>query len=127
MKRLTLATLISFAAMTTNVYALGSIDHSVQASKHAALAVTEGVASTAMVASAVIAVPVIVVGAASVAVGNVVVKAGESMANAAVHSSNHLHNHTPTHKTRTLVITQKTITADPAPDKVIVIQTETQH
>jgi len=125
MKRLTLAILFSLTAITTGVQAEGSTYHSGQASKHTALAISEGAASTAKVASAAVAVPVVIVGGASLVAGSVLVEAGDSLANSAANSSKHHHTHV--HKKTTLIITEKTITADPAPDKVIVIQTETKH
>ena len=97
------------STMSHVVWAEGSTYHSGQASKHSVLAVTEGLASTAAVGSAVVAVPVISVGAASVATGSMIAEAGESIAKS--HA-----NHGP------LVITERTITVDPAPDQVIIIQ-----
>ncbi len=122
MKRLTLAILFSLTAITTSVQAEGSVHHSGQASKHTALAFSEGAASTAKVASAAVAVPLVVVGSASVVAGSVLVEAGDAFADSANHASHHKH----VQQTKTLVITEKTITADPAPDKVIVIQTKTE-
>ncbi len=90
----------------------GSAQHSGQASKHSVLAVGHGVLSTVKVASAVVAVPVVVAGIVMVTAGTASIQTAASIANKA---SIHKH-HGP------LVITETTITADPAPDKAIVIQ-----
>ena len=88
----------------------GSAQHSGQASKHSVLAVGHGALSTVKVASAVVAVPV--AGSVMVTAGMASIQTAASIANKA---SIHKH-HGP------LVITETTITADPAPDKAIVIQ-----
>ena len=100
---------ILLSAFSFGVFAEGSTHHSGQASKHSVLAVTEGLAGSAKVGSAVVAVPVLSAGAVSLAAGSMVVEAGESIAES--HA-----NHGP------LVITERTITVDPAPDQVIIIQ-----
>lgn len=77
-----------------------AIEHSVKASKHSVLAVSNGVGSVALVASAVVAVPVIVVGSAIAHSGQVVSGAID-------------HHH------QALEITEITITVDPAPNRAI--------
>lgn len=115
MKRFTTAMLLIMSMTTLQANAEGSSYHSGQASKHSALAASEGAASTAKVASAAVAVPVLVVGAASVVAGSAAVAVGDSIADSARRS--HLHKHH--HHHQTIVITERTITADPAPSKVI--------
>ncbi|MDT0596295.1 hypothetical protein [Glaciecola petra] len=96
----------------------GSVEHSGQASKHSVLAITDGVGSITKVSSAVVASPVLVVGGLSLAAGSAVNSAGESLANNAQNVSGHHHGHN-----KALVITEITITADPAPN--VVMQTPT--
>jgi hypothetical protein len=54
---------------TTPSYGATSAQHTSQASKHSALAVKEGVVSTAKVASVAVAVPLVVAGGTSLALG----------------------------------------------------------
>ncbi len=118
MKKCLLALMGSSILFASSVSA-GAVDHSVQASTHSGLAVSEGLASTAMVASAVVAVPVVVVAGSSLVAASVVVEAGDALADSARHSHSHHHHH------RTLVITERTITAGPAP-KVVMKNTDNQ-
>ena len=83
-------------------------EHSGLASKHSALAASHTVTSTAEVASAVVAVPLVSVGAVSLATGSALVATGEAMADAIDNCD------VP------LVVTDKVITLDPAPDKVVI-------
>lgn len=102
MKKLTslkTSALLILSLTSSAVMADNSAQHTSKAVKHSALAVTHGVASTAKVASAVVAVPLIVAGSASLA-------AGTSIAASSV-------NHGP------LIITEKTITVDPAPKMIM--------
>ena len=112
MKLTTIALLFTFSVSSLTVQAEGSVQHSGQASKHSVLALGHGALSTAKVASAVVAVPLVVAGSVALTAGAASVQAGVSNADSV---SNHNH-HAP------LVITETTITADPAPNKVIVIQ-----
>ena len=91
--------LLILSLASTAVIADNSAQHTSKAVKHSALAVTHGVASTAKVASAVVAVPLIVAGSASLAVGTSIAAS--------------------TAKGGPLVITEKTITVDPAPKMVM--------
>ena len=92
----------------------GSVEHSGQASKHSVLAVTDGVGSVTKVGSAVLASPVLVVGGASLAAGSAITSAGESMARGAKNASGHHHQ-----TSNALIVTEMTITADPAPNHVM--------
>jgi hypothetical protein len=114
MKRLTTALLLTLSLLSNVTFAKDSVHHSGQASKHSAIAASQGLASTATVASAVFAVPAIVAVGASVVAGSVIVEVGEGISDSvkASHASSHTHHHT-------LIITERTITADPAPNKVI--------
>ncbi|QHJ13041.1 hypothetical protein FX988_03299 [Paraglaciecola mesophila] len=98
--------------------AAGSVQHSAQASKHSALAVTEGVASTAKVASVAVAAPLIVTGGISLVTGSVIAQAADSI------KSNHgSHKHADKNtEVEPLVISDTTVTVDPAPNQVIIIQ-----
>ena len=89
--------------LSTTVMADDSVDHASEASKHSALAGVGSLQATASVASAVVAVPVLLSGATIVAVG----ESGE-----AIHNSMEPAN-------KPLKITDKVITADPAPVVVI--------
>ncbi len=112
MKLTTIALIFTFSITSVAAQAENSIQHSGQASKHSVLAVSHGALSTAKVASAVVAVPLVVAGSVALTAGAASIQTGASIADSA---SKHKH-HSP------LVITEITITADPAPNKVIVIQ-----
>ncbi|MDP5031571.1 MAG: hypothetical protein NWQ54_16720 [Paraglaciecola sp.] len=106
---------LSLSCSTFTLHAEGSVNHSAQASKHSVLAVTEGVASTAKVASVVVAAPLVIAGGASLATGSLIAESGNKI------KSSHAHQ-------GPLVISETTVTADPAPNQVIIIQnTTTQH
>ena len=113
MKRVIPTILISLTTLAFNAHAEGASHHSGQASKHSVLASTHTLASTAEVASAVVATPLIVAGGVSLVAGSVVLEAGSSVAKSHAH-------HGP------LVITEKTVTADPAPNQVIIINNNEQ-
>ena len=115
MKFTTIALVFTFSITSINsvtVRAESSAQHSGQASKHSVLAVGHGVLSTAKVASAIVAVPVVVAGSVMVTTGTASIQTAASIVDK---SSIHRH-HGP------LVITEITITADPAPDKATVLQ-----
>ena len=99
----------TLSCTTLAVHAEGSAHHSGQASKHSALALTKGLASTAKVASVAVAAPLIVVGGASLVTGSVIAYSGKKVASS--------HAHRPP-----LVISETTVTADAAPNQVIIIQ-----
>ncbi|MEP4891141.1 MAG: hypothetical protein ABJV04_14035 [Aliiglaciecola sp.] len=116
MKRVTSALIMILSMASLNTQAAGSAHHSGQASKHTALAASEGVASTAKVASVALVTPVIVAGGVSLVAGSVVAEAGDALSDGlkSSHASSHHHHHQ-----HTLIITEHTITADPAPSQVI--------
>lgn len=100
---------LTLSCSTVVAHAEGSANHSDQASKHSALAVAEGAVSTAKVASVAVAAPVLVVGGASLVTGSVIAESANKV------KTSHIH-HGP------LEISDTTVTADPAPNQVIVIQ-----
>ena len=107
MKLTTIALIFTLSITSVAVKAEGSTQHSGQASKHSVLAAGHGAVSTAQVASAVVAVPLVVAGSVALSAGAASVQTGASIANSA---SSHTHH-------GSLVITETTITADPAPNK----------
>lgn len=112
-KKIVVLTSLSILSLPSFAEA-GSVEHSGQASKHSVLAITDGVGSVTKVGSAVVASPVLVVGGLSLAAGSAVNSAGESLANNAQNVSGHHHS-----QNNKLVVTEITITADPAPNIVM--------
>ena len=117
---LMLTALLSSALLTHSALADDSINHSGKASKHSALAASEGLATTASVASAVVAVPVVLTGS--------VVVAGSALTESVVDESTHAlhrasHQSSVAHN-QPLVITETIITADPAPNQVVTTKTK---
>ena len=112
---LMLTALLGSALLTHSVMADDSTDHSGKASKHSALAASEGLATTASVASAVVAVPVILTGSAVVA-GSAVAESVIDESSRSIHGASH---HFSVDNNQPLVITEIIITADPAPNKVV--------
>ena len=104
----------------TGLHAEGSVGHSAQASKHSVLALTEGVASTAKVASVAVAAPLIVVGGVSLVTGSVIAESGDSIKYRYANS----HTSKPA-KVTPLVISEIPVAVDPAPNQVILIQNTT--
>ncbi|WP_339724214.1 hypothetical protein [uncultured Paraglaciecola sp.] len=111
MKFTTIALVFTLCITTITAQAEGSTHHSGQASKHSVLAVSHGAVSTAKVASAAVAVPLMVAGSVALTAGAASVKTGTSIGDLASRPAHH----------GPLVITETTITADPAPNKVLVI------
>jgi len=92
--------------LATSTFAADSAHHTSQAGKHSALAVSHGAASTAKVASAVVAVPLIAAGSVMQGTGALSGSAGNAlMANAKNKGE--------------LKVTEITITADAAPQDVM--------
>lgn len=94
----------------------GSVYHSGQASKHSALAIAHGVGSSAKVASAVIAIPIIASGTVSVAAGSASILAGNAIANSGAGASDKLSWDT---HAGPIQVTEIIITSDPAPNVVL--------
>ena len=112
---LMLTALLSSALLSHSAMADDSIDHSGKASKHSVLAASEGLATTASVASAVVAVPVVLTGSVVVA-GSAVNESARNLHRAS-HQSSVAHD-------QPLVITETIITADPAPNQVVTTKTK---
>jgi len=108
MKLLTSLLPLTLALSSAQVYAQDSTQHASQANKHSALAVSHGAASGAKVASAAVAVPLIVAGSAGVASA----AGGSALLDSAT-------------KPAPLPVTEVTITADPAPNQAMQIKTQT--
>lgn len=100
---------LSLCCSSLALHAEGSVKHSAQAGKHSVLAVTDGVASTAKVASVVVAAPLMLAGGASVVTGSAIAQSGNKI------TSSHAHQ-------GPLVISDTTVTADPAPNQIIIMQ-----
>ncbi|WP_339767414.1 hypothetical protein [uncultured Paraglaciecola sp.] len=116
MKLINTLVAITLTFSVTGLHAQGSVHHSAQASKHSALALTEGVASTAKVASVAVAAPLVVAGGLSLVTGSVIAESADSVKKS--HVSNPI-------KATPLVISDTTVTVDPAPNQVILIQNTT--
>lgn len=112
---LMLTALLGSAFLIHPAIADDSINHSGKASKHSALAASEGLATTASVASAVAAAPVILTGSVVVA-GSAVV---ESAIDESTHNIHRASHQSSVDNNKPLVITETIITADPAPNKVV--------
>ncbi|WP_281560330.1 hypothetical protein [Thalassomonas sp. RHCl1] len=99
---------LTLALSSTPIYAQDSAQHTSKAGKHSALAVSHGAASSAKVASAAVAVPLLVVGSAGVAS----VAGGSALIDSAT-------------KPKPLTVTEVTITADPAPNQAMQTKRQT--
>ena len=97
MKLLTTITIV-ISLCSTSAIAADSVNHASKASKHSVLAGSHAAVSTAKIASAVVAIPLVVAGSTGVASVN----AGKGLMTSAVGGD-------------PLPITDKTITADPSP------------
>ncbi|GGF68377.1 hypothetical protein [Alteromonas lipolytica] len=109
-----ICTLIASLVMSHSAMAADSVDHSGQASKHSVLASVEGVSTTAAVASAVVAAPVIVTGLSVVSAAEASHKSVKAL------HAKHVEN------TKPLTITTRVITRDPPPSEVVIEQTVNQ-
>ena len=109
----TLLILMLSAVICQNAFADDSVNHSGKASKHSVLASSGSLTTTASVASAVVAVPVI-------ATGSVMVASGNALAESAEDSKR---RHREAHTAEPIEITETINTVDPAPNKVKVTTT----
>ena len=94
--------ILAMLVTTTHAFADGSSKNASKASKHSVLAIAHGTAFSAKVASGVIAVPLLVVGSVGIASA----QAGTALMKNAVENA-------------PLVITEITVTADPAPEVIM--------
>lgn len=100
------ALILLTSLIVTPTFATDSVHHTSQAGKHSALAVSHGAASTAKVASAVVAVPLIVAGSVMQGAGKLSGSAGNALMENATNKGE-------------LKVTEITITADAAPQDVM--------
>lgn len=111
--------------LATPTFAADSTHHTSQAGKHSALAVSHGAKSTATVASAVVAVPVVVVGGAMLGTGVVSAAAGSEKIGSTVAVAGAVGISTAANavnsigKSDKLLISDVTVTADPAPQQAM--------
>lgn len=106
MKTLSKLIITTLIPLSLTVNAEPSSHHASKASKHSALASGHGLASTAQVASGVVAVPLLAIGS----VGVVASAAADELLDAASHK-----HHTHKHRPAKLEITEVTITVDRSP------------
>lgn len=112
MKTLSSLTCIALLLASASTYAEPSSNHASKASKHSALAVSHGVAGSAQVASAAVAVPLIVG-------GGVVLSAGLASAAAVDELSDVSSRKVSRVKHVELEVTEVTITVDAPPAQAI--------
>jgi len=111
--------------LATSTFAADSAHHTSQAGKHSALAVSHGAKSTAKVASAVVAVPVAIAGGAMLGTGIASAAVGSKKVGSTVALTGALGISAAAKaidsvgKDDKLLISDVTITADPAPQKVM--------
>ncbi|REL37260.1 hypothetical protein DXX92_01555 [Thalassotalea euphylliae] len=96
-------------------FAEPSTNHGSKASKHSALALSHGAAGSAQVASAVVAVPLLVGGSVAVSAGVASVELAEGMSDAATSSARSVKHHHPVE----LEVTEITITVDRSPTEAM--------
>ncbi len=111
MKTLSYLTCAGILLTSFSSFAEPSSNHSAKASKHSALAVSHGVAGSAQVASAVIAVPLVVGGSVALSAGAASVELGEGLSKVASSNANHVRKVQPV----ALEVTEITITVDRSP------------
>ncbi|WP_182440169.1 hypothetical protein [Colwellia sp. RSH04] len=124
-----IAVMLLAASLTTNAVAADSAQHTSKAGKHSALAVSHGAASTAKVAAAVVAVPVAVSGGAMLGTGVVSAGAGSDKVGSQIATSGAATMSAAAQTVQSikfehkdedeLIISDITITADPAPATVM--------
>ncbi len=100
------ALLLMSSLLVSPAFAADSGQHISKAGKHSALAVSHGTASTAKVASAVVAVPLIATGSVIVVAGTMSAEAGSKLMESRSHNDE-------------IIISDITITADPSPQEAM--------
>lgn len=115
MKALSYLTCSAILFSSLTVFAEPSSNHSGKASKHSALALSHGVAGSAQVASAAVAVPLIVGGSVALSAGAASVELAEGLSKVASSKVE------KTNQTQVVVleVTEITITADRSPAKAM--------
>lgn len=112
MNVLSYVTCVAVLLTSFSSFAEPSSEHSGKASKHSALAISHGVAGSAKVASAAVAVPLVVTGSVALSAGAASVELGEGLSKVASSNVNKAQN-------LELEITEITITAERSPAEVM--------
>ena len=115
MKTLTYLTCVSVLLTSFATFAEPSANHSSKASKHSALALSHGVAGSAQVASAAVAIPLLVTGSVALSAGAASVALAEGLSDATTSKARKVQ---PA-KHVALEVTEITITVDRSPDQAI--------
>jgi hypothetical protein len=118
MKVLSYITCVSVLLTSLTSFAEPSTEHASKASKHSALALSHGAAGSAQVASAAIAVPLVVGGSIALSAGAASIEAGKGVAK--VISSKASNEKKP--QTIELDVTEITITVDRSPAETMKIE-----
>lgn len=111
MKTLSYVSCVAMLLTSFSSLAEPSSNHSGQASKHSALAASHGVAGSAQVASAAVAVPLVVGGSVALSAGAASVAVGEGLSDIASTSAHKVKHSHPVE----LEVTEITITVDRSP------------
>jgi len=111
MKTLSYITCFALGLASFSSFAEPSTEHSGKASKHSALAASHGVAGSGQVASAAVAVPLVVGGSLALSVGAASVEAGAELSKVASSKTSHVKQT----RSRALEVTEITITVDRSP------------
>ncbi len=111
MKALSYLTCVGVLLTSFTSFAEPSSEHSGKASKHSALALSHGVTGSAQVASAAMAVPLVVVGSVALSVGAASIELGEGMSKVAASKASKVKKAQHVE----LEITEITITVDRSP------------
>lgn len=101
MKKIILSGLIVVSCYSSLAFSENSIRHASNASKHSILTVSHGVAGSAKVVSAVVAIPLVI--------------AASTAEVSKISSQNLSSGESPQNRTQVLVLTDKVVTADPSP------------
>ncbi len=115
MKTLSYLTCVSVLLTSMTTFAEPSTNHSGKASKHSALALSHGVKGSAQVASAAVAVPLVVAGSVALSAGAASIEMSEGLSKVASSKATQVKHA----KKIELEVTEITITVDRAPDQVM--------
>jgi len=111
MNVLSYVTCVAVLLTSFSSFAEPSSEHSGKASKHSALAISHGVAGSAKVASAAVAVPLVVTGSVALSAGAASVELGEELSKVASSKASNVNKA----QNLELEITEITITAERSP------------
>ncbi|NMP33148.1 hypothetical protein HII17_16435 [Thalassotalea sp. M1531] len=115
MKTFTYLTCVSVLLTSFVTFAEPSANHSSKASKHSALAVSHGAVGSAQVASAAVAIPLVVTGSVALSAGAASVAVADGLSDA---TTSKARNVQPAKKVA-LEVTEITITVDRSPDQAM--------